>query len=261
MAARCSFNRLVLFVLFVGSFSGVLFCQKPAATRPGSRPVAKGPTVTFKFFSSQMHPARYEIKISADGSASYQSQDDGPVLNAEVPVNPAYQPPPDIGDQEDSKELHGDIYRQSFQLAPALREKIFELAKAADYFQGDFEYRKHPIAFTGKKTLVYTANGKSTQTSYNWSDNQAIRDLTDIAMHISNTLEFGQRLAYEYRFEKLGLNQELTKMEEMASHGELAELHVLSPLLQQLANDVSIIHVARLRAARLLKLASRQEEQ
>ncbi len=258
MEGKGSIKLLVLgLCLFMGPLSGVLFCQRQNAIQ--SRPAAKSPSVTYKFFNNQLHPPRYEITIHADGSGSYESQDDAPVLNPYPAPDPAYQKPPD--ENANPQDVKGDIYRQNFQATPALKEKIFELAKTADYFHGDFEYRKHPIAFTGKKTLVYSGEGKTSQATYNWSDDQAILDLTGIFTHISYTFEFGHRLAYEYRFERLELNQELVKMQDMASRGELAELHVLAPLLRQLAADRSIIHVAQERAARLLKLAVHEEDQ
>jgi len=48
-------------------------------------------------------------------------------------------------------------------------------------------------------------------------------------------------------------------MEDVAKRGGLAELHVLAPLLQQLSTDKSVMHVARERAARLLKRAEPEQ--
>src|SRR4051812_37300558 len=227
-------GRYICFVLLLSTFG---FAQSPSQEKAQTKNAA----VTFRFLYKQVHPARYEITIHSDGNASYESQDDAPVINASTPENPAYQKPATEEEQTSAPEVKGDVFHRNFQITPTLKNRIFELAKLANYFDGDFDFRKHNIAFTGKKTLVYSDGVHSTQASYNWSENQPVNELTEIFAHISQTLEFGQRLAFEHRFQKLELDKELTSMEEFAKHGGLAELHVIAPLLQQLSNDRSII--------------------
>ena len=41
-------------------------------------------------------------------------------------------------------------------------------------------------------------------------------------------------------------------MEALAQNKDLAELQVIAPILQNIANDTSVLHVARERAQRLL---------
>lgn len=220
----------------------------------------KNASVTFRFLHKQMHPARYEVVIHSDGTASYESQDEAPVITANAPQNPAYQKPPtEQAERGDSEDIKGDVYHRNFQITPTLKTRIFELSKLANYFDGDFDFHKHNVAFTGKKTLVYSDGARSTQATYNWSENQAVNELTEIFQRISQTFEFGQRLAFEFRFQKLELDNELASMEEVAKRGGLAELHVLTPLLQQLSTDKSVMHVARERAARLLKRAEPEQ--
>jgi len=220
----------------------------------------KNASVTFRFLYKQMHPARYEVIVRSDGTASYESQDEAPVITANGPENPAYQKPATQDAQSgDSEDIKGDVYHRNFQVTPTLKTRIFELAKLANYFDGDFDFRKHNVAFTGKKTLVYSDGTHSTQATYNWSENQAINELTELFQRISQTFEFGQRPAFEFRFQKLELDNELASMEDVAKRGGLAELHVLVPLLQQLSTDKSVMHVARERAARLLKRAEPEQ--
>jgi hypothetical protein len=44
-------------------------------------------------------------------------------------------------------------------------------------------------------------------------------------------------------------------MEEMAQDNELSELSAIAPILQAIANDSSILNIARARARRLLEKA------
>ncbi len=230
--------------------------QQPFAQ---SRAPAGDALVTFKFYFKPVHPPQYEISIHSDGHASYESQDTPYVTPA--PVNSPYAKKAEEGAPQDSEEVKGDVFRQEFQLSEPARRRVFELATTTGYFEGDFDFRKHKIAFTGKKTLLYSDAARKNETTYNWSENPSIQELTSLFERISRTFEFGQRLQHERRFDKLGLNQELTMMEEAAARGGLAELHIVLPILRDLANDRSIVHVAQERAARLLKMAEQDNAQ
>ena len=245
-------NRLICALLLLISFG-------LAQSQPQASSDSTNASVTFRFLYKQMHPARYDITVRSDGTASYESQDEAPVITAGPPENPSYQKSKTENVQNDAEEIKGDVYHRNFQITPSLKTRIFDLAKLANHFDGDFDFRKHNVAFTGKKTLVYSDGVHSTQTTYNWSENQAINELTDIFNRISQTFEFGQRLSFEYRFQKLDLDKELGSMEDIAKRGGLAELHVIVPLLQQLSTDRSVMHVARERAARLLKRAEPEQ--
>src|SRR5215469_15948010 len=137
-------------------------------TAPPEKAEPKNASVAFRFLYKQMHPARYEVVVHSDGTASYESQDEAPVITANGPENPAYQKPTTQETQSgNSDDIKGDIYHRNFQITPTLKTRIFELAKLANYFDGDFDFRKHAVAFTGKKTLVYSDGAHSTQATYN----------------------------------------------------------------------------------------------
>jgi hypothetical protein len=68
-------------------------------------------------------------------------------------------------------------------------------------------------------------------------------------------LEFGRRLDYYHRYQKLALDDELKRMEEMAQQNNLPELAAVAPILQKLAQDRSVINPVRARAERLLERA------
>jgi hypothetical protein len=48
----------------------------------------------------------------------------------------------------------------------------------------------------------------------------------------------------------------LRSMEELAKDGYLTEIEIIAPLLQNIANDTSVLHMARQRAQRLLAVAN-----
>jgi hypothetical protein len=198
--------------------------------------VPSSPTVTYDVFWEPATPQGYTVTVSETGRSKYVSR------------NPTK--PPDENGQRD------DDYTLDFTLSPAGRDRIFSLAKQAGYFNGDFAYRKHVVASTGKKTLSYADAVRQFQTHYDFSENPVIEELTSLFSGISNTIEYGRRLQFKRRFDKLGLEAELKGMEHMAETNNLAELQLIAPLLEQLANDSSVLNIARQRARRLLAQAN-----
>ena len=153
--------------------------------------------------------------------------------------------------------VEAEPYKVEFTISEGTRNRIFDLAKQANYFNGAFDFKRHKIAFTGNKTLAFADGSKHFETSYNWSENPAIGELTQIFTAISNTQESARRLQQLRRFDKLGLNQELQYMEALSKNGGLGEVQAIAPLLKEIASDPAIMNIARERAQRLLQLAQR----
>lgn len=198
------------------------------AGKSGDHPAV--PTVTFTLDWPEAEPAHYVLTIESSGAASYQSTG--------------------------GKSRGGQPYSLKFTVSEGTRSRTFDTARALDYFSGNFEYKKGKIAFTGQKTLAYADTSRAFATSYNWSDNSKIRQLTDLFQGVSTTVEFGRSLDYLRRYDKLGLNQELKRMDELAASGHLAELQVLSAELERIAGDSSVMEIARQKARRLLQRAN-----
>jgi hypothetical protein len=189
------------------------------------------PTVTFAFDFPGSLPDHYVVSVSDDGRASYDS--DGKFSPESAP---------------------GDPFHSDFTLSQATRVRVFDLAKRAHYFDGEIDSRKK-VAFTGTKILTYKDAEKNTHASYNYASAPAIQELTALFQGLSNTLEFGYRLDYYLRHQKLALDDELKKMDEMSKNGELEEVSAVAPVLQKIADDPAVIKVVRARARRLLQLA------
>ncbi|HEX3092572.1 MAG TPA: hypothetical protein VHW72_08130, partial [Candidatus Angelobacter sp.] len=134
-------------------------------------------------------------------------------------------------------------------------DKLFRYAKEADYFQGDFTFKKHAVASTGKKTLTYVDGSRHFNTTYDYSEHKAIQEITSIFMGISNTIEHGRKLQFLRRFDKLGLEAELKVLEDAAESHNLVEIQLIAPTLESIAEDHAILNIARQRAHRLLAKA------
>jgi len=206
-------------------------------------PQAQSPAaVTFTLDFPTSQPERYSIRVPSDGSAHYQSSGRLSADSDEI-------------DSRDKDSQDNDSFDLNFTLAAETRQKIFELAAKAGYFQKDVDSHHKGLAFTGKKTLSYKDAQRSGESSYNYSPNSAVQELTDLMQNLSATLEFGHRLQYDHRYQKLALDEELKRMEEMAHSNQLIEVAAIQPILDQIIADQSVINVTRARAQRLRERA------
>lgn len=189
------------------------------------------PTITFDRVWEAYTPQSIDISVQSTGSAKYLSR------------NPL-KPPAETGPDSD--------YVLEFTMSGASLDKLFHCARETNYFKGDFSYKKHPVASTGKKTLTYGDQSRHEETSYDFSENKCIKEITDIFQGLSNTIEYGRKLQFLHRFDKLGLEAELKGMESAAENHNLAEVQVIAPTLESIAQDGSVLNIARDRARRLL---------
>lgn len=188
------------------------------------------PSVRFEFENKNSNPATYQISVDATGDAEYFSRDEGP---------------------ED-----GDGLRRRFQLSKGTRDRIFALTAALRQFRGDYEFRKHRVAFSGLKTFTYSEGFEEYSTKFNWSENKDITELAALFQGIAATIQAESRLLHLRRYDKLGLDAELKAMEQQAKSGFLKEIGLIAKVLNEIRSDAAVMTMARNRAGRLLQLAN-----
>jgi hypothetical protein len=194
---------------------------------------APGGKVSFTLDFPNSIPDHYMISVAADGHATYDSTGK---LTA---------------DGETPEPFHLD-----FEMSPGTTAKIFELSAKAKYFEGKVDSGKKNLAWTGQKTLTYKDTDRNTRAEYNYSPNVSVQQVTSTFQNLSTTLEFGRRLNYYHHYQKLALDEELKRMEEMNRSGNLAEVQAVAPILREISNDTTVVNVARARAQRLLSLTA-----
>ena len=191
--------------------------------------------VVFKFSWDQGQPwLKYTISVDEAGSAHFKGTSN-PVENG-----------------------GGEEVEQDFRVSDANRQKIFELTKKTGYFQTEVEAKVKNIAKTGQKTLEYhRANGgtgpDSSSATYNYSQNTDIAELTRLFQSIATTIDFGSKLAFDYRFNKLGLDARLNSLKDMQASHFAEEIQAIEPILQKIANDPNTMHINQVTARQLLK--------
>jgi len=186
-------------------------------------------TVGFTLDFPGSRPAYYSIRVERSGTAHYESSGN-----------------------TSSESGQEDDFTYDFTVSEATRRKIFDLATKTDYFQKDVDSHRKNMAFTGKKTLSYKDGQRTGEAAYNYSQDLAVQELTTVFQSLSSTLEYGHRLEFDRRYQKLALAEELKHMEETARITPLLEVQAIAPILQQIINDPGVINVSRARAQRLL---------
>ncbi len=200
---------------------------------PISARAQESAVVTFTLDFPGSEPSHYVISISSDGHSTYES--DGKL----------------------SPDSKADPFHLDFSVSPATSRTIFDLAKRAHYFQGQIDSNKRGLASTGAKTLTYRDVQRSATATYNYSPIAAVQQVTQLFQNLSTTLEYGRRLEYFHRYQKLALDEELKRMEEMANENNLQELPAVVPILQRIVSDSSVINPVRARAQRMIERAGR----
>jgi hypothetical protein len=204
----------------------VLLAQQsspPAASSPAQA------SVRFSFDWSQGFPWQtYSITVQSDGKTRFDGT-------------------PHADGTNDT-----DPYQQDFNMSAANRQKIFDLAQKLNYFQGNFASPMKHIAQTGQKTLQYQSPQVHGSSTYNWSQNPDVEELTRLFAAIAMTIDFGRKLAFQYRYDKLGMDKLLKELEDQqASHG-VEELAIIAPMLRKIVNDPNLMNISRQSAERLL---------
>lgn len=192
-------------------------------------------TITYTQDFPGSDPAHYAISISADGHARYES-------NGRLVTPSKYS-------QDDSVP---DTEQMEFSPSQSLIKKVFDLAKHAHYFKGQIENKRRNVAFTGKKTLSYKDATRDTSATYNFSTVAEVTELTQVFQNLSSTLEFGRRLEYCHRHQKLALDEVSKQLESSAKDGQVEDVSAIAPIMQKIVDDRSVLNVVRARLQRLL---------
>lgn len=229
-SATASFLFAAITRFLPGIFSALIlasFLALPA----GAADSADSATVTFTMDFPNSSPEHYSITVEKSGHAHYESV-------------------AKISDESDDRQT----YQTDFDLLDATRARIFDLAAQAHYFSGKVDSGNKKLAFMGSKKLSYRDAQRNTSADYNFSPVTAVQQLTTMFQGLSATLEFGRRLAYFHRFQKLALDDELSHMEEEARRGDIIELQTVKPILQRIYDDETVMNIDRARALRLIEM-------
>jgi len=137
-----------------------------------------------------------------------------------------------------------------FQLTSSEASQIFGLADKLDHFSRKLESGLK-VANMGIKILRYEDGGRSGEARFNYSEDQDAKALTDFFESIADTERGLIELERAVRFDRLGVQNAILRIEVIRDQKRLIAPDQFLPLLDRVAKNESFLHIARDRAAAL----------
>ena len=184
-----------------------------------SLPAADVPKVIFIKSWPQSNPAYIEIAIEKSGEALY-------------------------------KEAADDEAPLKFRLAEKETAEIFALAEKLDRFKRPLESNLK-VARTGVKTFRFENGAEKNEVQFNYSLDESAKLLWDWFERITETEQHLLRLERTAKFDRLGVNDALLKLQVSQERNRLVATRQFLPVLNRIAGNERYLHMARERAARL----------
>jgi hypothetical protein len=180
---------------------------------------ADGPKVIYSRSFPGSNPPWFEITIDQSGAGQYKE------------------------DPKDEDPL-------KFQLTAAESGQVFALADKLGHFSRPLESGLK-VANMGIKTFRYEADGKASEVKFNYSQDVDARALADWFEHVSDTERCLIELEKAVRFDKLGVQDAILRVEILRDQNRLVAPAQFLPMLDRVVKNESFLHMARNRAANL----------
>jgi hypothetical protein len=196
--------------------------KQPAAAQPAASNTSTA-TITFRKIFKASTPEFVEIKLRRDGHSTY-----------------------------DIRQLDDSPSPEPFPVSPALTVKIFALAADLHDFNGvELDVRRR-VANLGEKTFFYEKDGVTNKVSFNFTNNDSANKLLSIFEGLSLEDQYADDLRRSMRYDPLGLNDVLIRLERDLGANMLPDPEALAPLLKQIATNSKYLDIARRRAQAVL---------
>jgi hypothetical protein len=129
-------------------------------------------------------------------------------------------------------------------------QAIFDLADKLGHFKRPLESGLK-VAKTGDKTFRWENGGDASEVKFNYSLDENARLLQDWFERISESERAMMSLRRAIRFDKLGVNDAVLRVDTAWAQKRLVGREQFLPLLDRIAKNESFVNIARERAARL----------
>lgn len=146
------------------------------------------------------------------------------------------------------QEAADDENPMRFRLNEQEVAEMFALAEKANRFTQPVESGLK-VAFMGTKTLRYVDGKDSHEVSFNFSLDENIQRLQDWFERISESEQHLILLERAVRFDKLGVNDALLRLEVSKDKNRLVATAQFLPMLDRIVKNEAFLHMARDRAA------------
>jgi hypothetical protein len=139
---------------------------------------------------------------------------------------------------------------ETFKLEADAVQAIFGLADKLDRFKRPLESGLK-VAKTGDKTFRWDDGADASEVKFNYSTDENARLLQDWFERISESERAMMLLRRAIRFDRLGVNDAVLRIDTDWSQKRLVGREQFLPLLDRIAKNEAFVNIARERAARL----------
>ena len=192
-----------------------------------------GPWLTFSLARSGPPSTHFQIRLEQGTGQGFYRSDDPPVAGTSATT-------------ADGAEI-------PIAVEPPLLAKLFATVPTVQAHR--CESHRSGIAQTGQKTLQFHGNGVAAECTFNYSQDDRLNAAAMTFEAIAQTMEYGDRLRYKLRFDRLGLDAEIDGLTSAVTEGMAIEVGNIAPVLQAIANDDRVMDRVRRKATHLLETA------
>jgi len=139
---------------------------------------------------------------------------------------------------------------ETFKLEADAVQAIFDLAEKLDHFKRPLESGLK-VARTGDKTFRWENGTEASEVKFNYSLDENAKLLQDWFERVSESERALMNLRRAIRFDKLGVNDAVLRVDTAWSQKRLVGREQFLPLLDRIAKNEGFVNLARDRAARL----------
>ena len=191
----------------------------------GQEVAVSGPEVVYRYTATAASVPSYVFRMRVDGSGSF----------VETVAGADGAPFESKGELKVSAKTAEAVFAQ----AEAVKGGGFHCASKAK-----------GIANTGAKVLEF-GGGSCT---WNFSENKNVTGMAEVFQGMAFTLDEGRKLAFKRRYDRLGLNDEMTFLWDGVKSGQALELGNIAGVLGAIAGDGEVMERVRVKAAELAKM-------
>jgi len=179
---------------------------------------ADGPRVSYTKVFPGSDPAYMAATVEKDGAATYREAKD---------------------EEPETFRLEADVVRA-----------VFDLTEKLGHFKRPLESGLK-VAKTGDKTFRWENGAETGEAKFNYSLDENAKQLQDWFERISESERAKMNLSRAMRFDKLGVNDAVLRVDAAWSEKRLVGREQFLPLLDRVAKNEAFVNLARDRAAHL----------
>jgi hypothetical protein len=153
----------------------------------------------------------------------------------------------------DSHKLEDPPAPRALQISAGTAARIFSMAESLNFFRSLQLDTHHKVANMGLKTLTYEDGKEIYKVQYNYTENRAAQQLTEMLEKISSVEERIAQLEYAMKYDHLGLPEILREIQEGMSDHNFMETALMIPTLEKISTDPHFLHLAQSRAQEIMQ--------